>query len=119
MISVVITPGGSPEALGALLGRLVPAAVDGLVRDVFLTGAADGLAAELCEEAGVSVVADLAAARATAKCAWLLVLPQDFRLPESWEPLAAAQVANGGGTIAEGRGGWLGLFRRRARLVRR
>lgn len=119
MISVVITPRGGPEALGALLARLVPAAVDGLVRDVWLAGQVEGLAAELCEEAGVRVAADLAAARAGAKCAWLLVLPQDFWLPDGWEPLAAAKAAGGGGSIAEGRGGVLGLFRRKARLTRR
>jgi hypothetical protein len=119
MLSIVITPAGGPADLARLLGQLIPAAVDGLVRDVLLAGPAEGVVLELCEEAGVVVCPDRGQAEGGARSDWLMVLPQDFRLPEGWTAQAAAAATRGGGRIAEREGGVFGFGRRRALVVRR
>lgn len=119
MLSVVITPAGGRAEFGALLAQLVPAAVDGLVREVLLAGPAQGPALQLCEATGVTIVEHLAAARGRARADWLLILPQDFQLPDGWMSLVVEQAGRGGGVIAERRRSWRQVRRRRARLSRR
>ncbi|MFC3080333.1 hypothetical protein ACFODL_19715 [Phenylobacterium terrae] len=99
MLSVVITPAGGPEDLASLFARLVPAAVDGLVREVIYAGAADATVEEICEATGARVVAGVEAALAQAKGPWLLMAPATFRPPEDWQDRAAAHVAHRSGAL--------------------
>jgi hypothetical protein len=97
MLSVVITPAGGPEELATLFARLVPAAVDGLVREVIYAGAADAAVEEICEATGARIAADVQAALAQAKGPWVLIAPAAFRPPEDWQDQAAAHVAHRAG----------------------
>lgn len=72
--------------LQAMLAALVPAAVDGLVRDVIVAdgGSTDETPA-LCEDAGaVLSFGGLAEAARVARCDKLLILPAELRLPHDW-----------------------------------
>jgi glycosyltransferase involved in cell wall biosynthesis len=87
MISVIVPTHDSAAVLGPCLSALVPAAVTGLVREVILAdgGSADGTLT-IAEDAGARVVAgDVAAAVATAKGDWLLILLPTTRLEPGWE----------------------------------
>lgn len=108
MLSVVITPAGGPEDLASLFARLVPAAVDGLVREVIYAGAADATIEEICEATGARIAAGPDAALAQAKGPWVLVAPATFRPPEDWQDRAAAHVAHRTGPlrIRAARAGW-------------
>lgn len=109
MLSVVITPAGGPEDLASLFARLVPAAVDGLVREVIYTGAADAIVEEICEATGARIVDGLEAALTQAKGPWLLITPATFRPPEDWQDRAAAHAAHRSGPLkikGARTGGW-------------
>ncbi len=87
MISVIVPTHDSAAVLGPCLSALVPAAVSGLVREVILAdgGSADGTLA-IAEDAGARVVdGNVAAAVATAKGDWVLILPPSTRLEPGWE----------------------------------
>ncbi|HEX2558868.1 cell wall biosynthesis glycosyltransferase [Phenylobacterium sp.] len=99
MLSVVITPAGGPEDLAFLFARLVPAAVDGLVREVIYAGAADATVEEICEATGARIAEGLGAALAQAKGPWVLVAPATFRPPEDWQDRAAAHLAHRTGAL--------------------
>jgi glycosyltransferase involved in cell wall biosynthesis len=99
MISAIIPTLNRARDLQILLSALVPAAVDGLVRQVL---AADGGSTdpthEICEDSGVDIVAGgILAAAARAKGPWLLILPVDLRLGRGWEGALADHLAGGGG----------------------
>lgn len=94
MISVIVPTRDSAALLGPCLSALVPAAVSGLVREVILAdaGSVDDTLA-VAEDAGARVVAgDVAAAVATAKGDWLLILPPTTRLEPGWEAEAGHHV---------------------------
>ncbi|HEX5377356.1 MAG TPA: glycosyltransferase [Phenylobacterium sp.] len=95
MLSVLIPTHDSAADLHRLLAVLVPAAVDGLVREVIAADAGStDPTLEICEDAGVTVVAGgLVAASATAKSDWLLLLPVDIRLPGGWAERLGAHLA--------------------------
>lgn len=102
MISVIIPTRDSAAVLGPCLSALVPAAVSGLVREVILAdgGSADGTLA-IAEDAGARLVAgDIAAAVATARGDWLLILPPTSRLEPGWEAEAAGHVERHAGKAA-------------------
>ena len=99
MLSVIIATHDNAATLGAALADLVPAAVDGLVREVIIADAGSSDATlEIADDAGAVIVPGsgsagerLAAGCAVAKSAWLLVLPPSPRLAPGWErPLSAA-----------------------------
>lgn len=95
MISVIIPTRDSAEALAGLLASLVPAAVDGLVRDVVIAdaGSTDATAA-LCEDAGATLVyGSIAAAVAVARGDWLLIAAPEMRLPPRWIETIADHVS--------------------------
>lgn len=96
MISVVIPTLNEADLLPLTLAALVPAAVDGLVREVIVSdGGSTDATLEIAEEAGARLVtsakgrgAQLAAACALAKGPWLLILHADTRLAIGWETIA-------------------------------
>ena len=111
MISVVIPTLNSERGLPAALARLVPAAVDGLVREVIIVdgGSDDGTAA-IAEMSGARLLKaergrgmQLAAGAARARFPWLLFLHADTVLAEGWEREAGAYITRvDGGACAAG-----------------
>jgi hypothetical protein len=86
VLSVVILASDSAADAAALMRALVPAAVDGLVRDLVVaqTGPGDDLT-DLCEAAGAALVrGGLAEAASLAKRDLVLVVPSGLRLPDMW-----------------------------------
>ncbi len=107
MLSVIIPTLNSQVHLEALLPVLVPAAVDGFVREVIAVdfGSTDATLL-LCEEAGVDVLTrGLAAAGKAAKGDRLLILPPDLQLEAGWEVGLKRHLAKGGqpGLLLEAR----------------
>jgi hypothetical protein len=99
MLSVIIATRDDAATLSAALADLVPAAVDGLVREVIIADAGSTDATlEIADDAGAVILRgsgsageSLAAGCAAAKSAWLLVLPPSPLLAPGWErPLSAA-----------------------------
>ncbi|WP_293400573.1 cell wall biosynthesis glycosyltransferase [Phenylobacterium sp.] len=98
MISVVVITATSDRDLAALLSALVPAAVDGLVREVLVADAGSSdAAAAICEDAGADVVADLAAALRRAKGDYVLALSASLRLRPGWDESVRRHLEEGGG----------------------
>ena len=108
MISVVIATHNDERTLGQTLASLVPAAVDGLVREVVLAdaGSTDHTLA-IAEDAGARVVqaegaaeARLAQACQGARSEWLLVLEASVPAPHGWESAAGAHMERHHGKAA-------------------
>lgn len=117
MISVIVPTLNSARDLPGLLSALVPAAVEGVVREVI---AADGGSTDqtdfICEDSGVArVTGGLDAAVARAKSEWILFLPPDARPWRGWEEGARRHVerAQGAAVLAGDlpTGGLLGRLR--------
>ena len=100
MISVVIAVHDEERALGRLLTALVPAAVDGVVRQVIVVDGGSGDATvEIAKDSGADVLelsgpfqARLAAGCAKAKGDWLLLLDPTVLPPAGWEAAARAHM---------------------------
>jgi glycosyltransferase involved in cell wall biosynthesis len=113
MISVVIATHNDGLTLGQTLASLVPAAVDGLVREVILAdaGSTDDTLA-IAEDAGARVVgaegsaeARLAGACKAARAEWLLILEASESAPHGWEAAARRHMEHHAGRTAQwGRG---------------
>ena len=108
MISVVIATHNDERTLGQTLASLVPAAVDGLVREVILAdaGSTDETLA-IAEDAGARVVqsegaveARLAQACRTARAEWLLVIEVSVPAPHGWEGAAGHHIERHAGKAA-------------------
>jgi len=111
MISVIL-PAGAPgpasvHALAQLLAQLVPAAVDGLVKEVVIAGATEPGLDALIEDSGARFVAAsgdrgalLAAGAAVARGDWILALDPERGLPEAWRGPVEAHLAGGAGAAA-------------------
>ena len=97
MLSVVIPARNAAPQLQVLLAARVPAAVDGLVREVIVVGegSTDETAA-VCEDAGAELVASFAQAAKRARYERILVLPVDIRLRTGWDGLLGAHLARRG-----------------------
>jgi Glycosyltransferases, probably involved in cell wall biogenesis len=97
MISVIVQGRAEARELAALLAALVPAAVDGLVREVIVIDddPADATAA-ICEDAGAAVTADLQTATKQAKADLLLLLPTHLRLRPGWDESLRRHIERGG-----------------------
>lgn len=110
MISVVIEAGDDAKALARLLTALVPAAAEGLVRDVLVRGAS-GLAAEVVEDAGATTLGPGDDVAKIARGDWLCGLPLGARLRRDWMELVAAHLATDPPTPARltGQAGAFGL----------
>jgi glycosyltransferase involved in cell wall biosynthesis len=111
MISVILPTRDSAARLVQVLTLLVPAAVDGLVKEVVFAdaGSTDATLA-IAEDSGARVVTvqgdagtRLAAGAATARGGWILALGDDLMLPEAWRVAVEAHLAGGGGRPA-----WIG-----------
>lgn len=93
MISVVIPTLDNEADLGAVLTSLVPAAVDGLVREVIIAdGGSSDRTLEIADGAGADIVrteagrgAQLKTGAARARFPWLLFLNPDTVLDAGWE----------------------------------
>lgn len=127
MISVLIATHDDERTLGQVLASLVPAAVDGLVREVILAdaGSTDATLA-VAEDAGARVVrcegqpeGRLAAAAGAARADWLLILDVAAPAPEGWAKAAAAQVNGLGSGLWWGEAPLFGGRRVRGLLIRR
>jgi rSAM/selenodomain-associated transferase 2 len=103
MISVVIPTLNAGERLPRTLGALVPAAIDGLIKEVIVAdgGSADRTLA-VADDAGCVVVGakrgrggQLAAGAAVARADWLLFLHADTVLQAGWEEHAKAHMTRG------------------------
>jgi hypothetical protein len=83
LISVIITASDDGEALARLLTALVPAAAEGLVREVAVVGAT-GLAAEVAEDAGADAYETFALAFERARGPWVAGLPLAATFSSDW-----------------------------------
>jgi rSAM/selenodomain-associated transferase 2 len=98
MISVIIPTLDAEAALAQALAALVPAALDGLVREaIVVDGGSRDRTAEIADEAGATFVTrgggrgcQLAAGAAQARFPWLLFLHADTALDPGWEREAVA-----------------------------
>lgn len=97
MLSVIIPTHNDAADLARLLGALVPAAVDGLVREVIVADAGStDETLSICEDAGATVVAGgLVAAAGRARSDWVLLLPVEIDLAEDWPARMKGHLSRG------------------------
>jgi len=96
MISAVLATLNDARRLGETLAVLVPAAVDGLVRQVIIVdmGSADETL-EVADDAGATIVkGDLGAGIAVARERWVLVLDPGARLAAGWDDAVRAHMTS-------------------------
>jgi glycosyltransferase involved in cell wall biosynthesis len=116
MISVVIATLNDERTLGEVMGALVAAAVDALVREVIVVDAgstdhtleiADDAGARILKASGPDAVAQ---GCATAKGDWLLILDPKAPVPDGWEKAVAEHIRLHGGQAGwwSARSGWFG-----------
>lgn len=102
MISVIIPTLNAELGLPRTLAALVPAAVDGLVKEVIVVDAGSSdRTAEIVDQAGAKLVPrsggrgyQLAVGARSARFAWLLFLHADTALEPGWEREAAVFMAS-------------------------
>ncbi len=100
MISVIVPTFNDEQRLAACLAPLVPAAMEGLVRELLLAdGGSTDATFEIADDAGARFLksegeagARIAAAIAKAKGPWLLILDPTVRLEFGWEAAALSHM---------------------------
>ena len=110
MLTVIVETADAGDRLPALLAALTSAAVEGLVREVLISGGAPpSLLAALREETGAELAPDLKSALQAARSDRLLVLPAKIRLKSGWLEALARHLRGGGGdALVVGEGGIFG-----------
>ena len=96
MISVVLVASADLPGLAAQMAMLVPAAVDGLVKEVVLVGDAEPGVEALAEDSG----ARLSAGAAMVRGDWILTLQSAPVLREGWREPIEKHLAGGAGAPA-------------------
>ncbi len=91
MISFIVTASDDAKALARLLSALVPAAAEGLVREVSVVRAS-GVAAELAEDAGADVYSTFGEALARARGPWIAGAPLAAILTPDWMEVVAQHL---------------------------
>ena len=92
MISILVTASDDPKALTRLLTALVPAAAEGLVREVAVIAAA-GPERAIADDAGAELYDAFGAAFEQAKGPWIAGLPLGPNLAPDWMELVIAHLA--------------------------
>lgn len=104
MISVVLVASEDLPGLAAQMAMLVPAAVDGLVKEVLLVADSEAGAEALAEDSGARLVRAsgdrLAAGAAAARGDWILTLRSAPVLREGWREPVEKHLAGGAGAPA-------------------
>ena len=110
MLTVIVETADAGDRLPALLAALTSAAVEGLVRELLISGGGPpALLAVLREETGAELACDLAAALKAARSDRLLVVPAKIRLKPGWLEALARHLRGGGGdALVVGEGGVFG-----------
>ena len=92
MICVILTATDDPKPLARLLTALVPAAAEGLVREVAVIGA-EGPSRALADDAGADLFESFGEALAHARSVWLAGLPLAAVLASDWMQVLADHLA--------------------------
>ena len=92
MISIILTAQDDPRPLARLLAALVPAAADGLVKEVAVV-ATEGPSRTLADDAGADLHASFAEALAAARGDWLAGLPLSAVFVTDWMDQVAQHLA--------------------------
>ncbi len=107
MISVVLVASEDLTGLAAQMAMLVPAAVDGLVKEVVLVAGDEAGVEALAEDSGARLVTArggvairLAAGAAVARGDWILTLRSAPALREGWREPVEKHLAGGAGAPA-------------------
>ncbi|PIB92676.1 cell wall biosynthesis glycosyltransferase [Caulobacter sp. FWC2] len=104
MISVVLVASEDLQGLAAQMAMLVPAAVDGLVKEVVLVSGGEPGVEALAEDSGARLVTTpgdrLAAGAAVARGDWILTLRATPVLREGWREPVEKHLAGGAGGAA-------------------
>ncbi len=88
---MIVTASDDGEALARLLTAFVPAAAEGLVREVSVVGAT-GAAREVAEDAGADPYETFGEAFTRARGPWVAGLPLAAVLGRDWMPIVAAHL---------------------------
>jgi hypothetical protein len=104
MISVVLVASEDLPGLAAQMAMLVPAAVDGLVKEVVLVSGGEPGVEALAEDSGARLVTTsgdrMAAGAAVARGDWILTLRATPVLREGWREPVEKHLAGGAGAAA-------------------
>jgi hypothetical protein len=104
MISVVLIASEDLPGLAAQMSMLVPAAVDGLVKEVVLVSGGEPGVEALAEDSGARLVTTsgdrLAAGAAAVRGDWILTLRSTPLLREGWREPVEKHLAGGAGAPA-------------------
>jgi hypothetical protein len=92
MISVLIGASDDAALLARLLAQLVPAAAEGLVRDVLVCGA-EGPALDVAHDAGATITRPGGDVQARARGDWMMGLPLAARLRSDWMEIVSKHIA--------------------------
>jgi hypothetical protein len=95
LISVIIETKDNAEALARTLGSLVPAAVEGFVRDVTVRDlGSEDETRKVCDHAGARWLqgGELSEAIKSARCDWMLFLAPGARLLNGWIEPASTHI---------------------------
>lgn len=97
MISLIVPTHNDESRLVAALAPLVPASMEGLIRElIILDGGSSDATLEIAEDAGANILgspAGVSDALAAAKGPWIMVIEPNVLLQPGWEEAARAHMA--------------------------